>query len=140
MTHLDLRSDPPLDPLTPDPPVQRVKTPQLVIPIITNRDIPQRMLVPTPGHMPDYILTAVSPLAVIIASAGKTFFTSFVGFWTATPLVAQITGQTMGIMTIRQTLQQAALLALIPTITAVATTLGLLFTQLSQKFPVLGKT
>lgn len=110
----------------------------VVIPVITVRDLPKGLLVETPGHTPNYLIEAVHPLFYLIGVAGKTFFTTFVAFWGATPLVAHITGGTVAMGDIHQSIEMAALLALIPTITAVATALGLLFTKLSQKFPTFG--
>lgn len=126
----------------PDPPeivgeVDKREVDPVVIPVITVRDIPKGLLVETPGHAPNYLIEAVHPLMYLVGIAGKTFFTTFVAFWGATPLVAKATGSTVVIADIRQSIEMAALLALIPTITAVATTLGMLFTKLSQKFPTL---
>ena len=127
-------ADPPVVPSEPD----KREVDPVIIPVITVKDLPKGLLVETPGHTtPNYLLEAIHPMLYLVGIAGKTFFTTFVAFWGATPLVTHITGGTVAISDIHQSVEMAASLALIPTITAVATALGLLFSKLSQKFPTL---
>lgn len=113
----------------------------LVITAITAADIPKQINIQTPGHLPDYVIATVTPLVQIVARAGKTFCTSFVGFWSATPIMGKVmeemTGHALQITDIRHSMEIAAVLALVPTITETVTTLGVLFSKLGEKYPLL---
>lgn len=114
----------------PAEPDKRVFDP-LVVPVITIQDIPKRLHVPTPSHMPDYVLAAVTPIAAIFTRAAKTYVNTLGGMLVAVPASGVSPGDFW------HTLKVAAGLAIAPAVVSLVTNTGLLLSKLDQKFPSL---
>lgn len=114
---------------------ERVRDP-LVVTVVTEKDIPP-LFVPSPGHLPDYVISAVTPLVAVLVRAAKTYVNTIGGLLMAAYATTGTEAQFVPPGDFFHTLQHVAGIAVAPAVISLITNAGLLLSKLDQKFPSL---
>ncbi len=100
--------------------------------------IPSGTIAQTPGaHVPNVFVKSVTPSIALAVRFGNTFLTAWVGFVTAAPLIAKITGMELfEFNDLKDLVLRSTIAALCPSIIGFAKDLTTIFSRLENKFPI----